>query len=182
LEEQDSPARAGKCECVGDRFESLRVGDGVPSAVEDSETHTFFVCDAREKVSALGPRAADLEVRGTGAAERAATEQRSTQVCGTAARACDDPPRWALERRQPGGEHSGFVEHLQRALVSGDVQLVPRAAVEGSPRVRPDLGRDPERAQEAEGSAGYSRVCDVEMHGDLAAALQVHAPRGMKEP
>jgi hypothetical protein len=146
LEEQDSPARAGKRECVGNRFESLRVGDGVPSAVEDSETHAFLVCDSREKVGALGPRAADLEVRGTGAAERAATEQRSAQVCGTAARARDDPSRWALERRQPGCEHSGFVEHLQRAFVSGDVELIPRAALEGLPRVSPDLGRDPERA------------------------------------
>jgi hypothetical protein len=73
------------------------------------------------------------------------------------------------------------VKHLQRAFVSGDVELVPRAAVERSPRVRPDLGRDPERAQEAEGSAGHRRVCDVEMHGNLAATLQMHAPRRMKE-
>jgi len=182
LEEQDSPARAGECECVGDRFESLRVGDGVPSAVEDSETHTFFVCDAGQKVGALGPRAADLEVWGTGAAERAATEQRSAQVRGTAARARDDPPRWTLERRQPRGEHSCFVEHLQRPFISGDVELVPRAAVECLPRVCPDLGRDPESAQEAEGSARHRRVSDVEVHGDLAATLKMHAPRGMKEP
>jgi len=74
------------------------------------------------------------------------------------------------------------VEHLQRAIVSSDVQLVPRAAVEGLPCVRSDLGRDAERAQEAEGSARHGRVCDVEMQGDLAAALQMHAPRGMKEP
>jgi hypothetical protein len=77
LEQQHSPARAGKGECVSDRLDSLCVRDGVPPAVEDSETHTFFVCDAREKVGALGPCAADLEVRGTGATERAATEQRS---------------------------------------------------------------------------------------------------------
>jgi hypothetical protein len=74
FEEQDSPARAGKCECVRDRLESLRVGDGVPSAVEDSEAHSFLVRDARQKVGAFGSGAADLEVRRTGTAERAATE------------------------------------------------------------------------------------------------------------
>jgi hypothetical protein len=182
FEQQHGPARAGKGECVSDRFDSLCVRDGVPPPVEDSEMHTFFVCDAGEKVGALGSCAADLEVRGTRPTERPATEQRSAHVRRPAARAYDDPPRWTLERREAGGEHSGFVEHLQRAFVPGDVELVPRAAVEGSPRVRPDLGRDSERAQQAEGSAGHRGVCDVEMHGKLAATLQVHAPRRMKEP
>ena len=36
FEEQDGAARTGKRECVGDRFDSLRVGDGMPPAVEDS--------------------------------------------------------------------------------------------------------------------------------------------------
>jgi len=182
FEEQDSPARARKCECVRDRFESLRVRDCVPSPVEDSEAHSFLASDAREKVGSLGSRGADLEVRGPRAAERAATEQGSAHVRSTTTRARDDSPRWALERCQARSEHSRFVEHLQSAFVSCDVQLVPRAAIEGLSRVRPDLGRDPERAQETEGSARDRRVGDVEMHRDLAAALEMHAPRGVKEP
>jgi hypothetical protein len=133
FEQQDGLARTCKCECVRDRFDSLRVGDGVPSAVEDSELHSFLGCDVRKKVSAVGPRTADLQVRRTRAAERAATEQRPAEVRRTAARARDDPPWRALERRQARAEHAGFVEHLQRALVSGNVQLIPRASIEGMP-------------------------------------------------
>jgi hypothetical protein len=69
LQQQHGPARAGEGECVCDRFDSLRVRDGMPPAVEDSEANAFLVCNPREEVSALGPGAADLEVRGPGAAE-----------------------------------------------------------------------------------------------------------------
>jgi hypothetical protein len=55
------------------------------------------------------------------------------------------------------------MEHLQRVGVSGDVQLVPRASLEGVTRIRPDLGRDVEGTQEAEGTACDRRVADVEM-------------------
>ena len=182
FEEQDGPAGAGKRERVRDRFDSLCVRDGVPPAVEDTETHSFLVCDAREEVGALGSCAADLEVGRTRTAERTASEQCSAQIRRTATRARDDPPRRALERRQAGREHSGFVEQLQSVRVSGHVQLVSRAPVEGMPRVRPDLGRDAEGAQETEGSASDRRVDDVEMDGHLAATLQVHAARGVKEP
>jgi hypothetical protein len=50
------------------------------------------------------------------------------------------------------------------------------------PRVRPDLGRDGEGTQQAEGSAGDRRVADVEMNRHLAATLQMHASRGVKQP
>ena len=74
FEEQDASAGACKRECVRDRFDSLCVRDGVSASVEDAEAYAFLFCDAREEVSALGARAADLEVRGTRAAERAAAE------------------------------------------------------------------------------------------------------------
>ena len=69
-----------------------------------------------------------------------------------------------------------------RGRLSGDVQLVSRAPLERVPRVCPDLGRDAEGAQQAEGSAGDRRVADVEMDRHLAAALQMHASRGVKQP
>jgi hypothetical protein len=182
FEEQHGPVRPGEGECVRDRLDPFRVRDSVPASVENSEAHSFVTCDAREEVGAFGPRAADLEMRRTGTAERTAPEQGPAQVRAPAARTRDNPARRALERSQVGGEHSGFVEHLQCTLVSGDVQLVSRAPFESVTRVRPDLGRDAECAQQAEGSARDRGVRDVEMHGDLAAALQMDATRGMKEP
>jgi hypothetical protein len=74
------------------------------------------------------------------------------------------------------------VQELQCVGVSGDVQLVSRAPFESMPRVRPDLGRDAEGAQQAKSSAGDRRVADVEVNRDLAAALQMHASRGVKQP
>jgi len=154
----------------------------VPPAVEDSQSHSFLVCDAREEIGALDSRAADLEVRGSGTTEGSAPEQCPAHVCRPAARSSDHSPRRALERSETGGEHSGFVEHLQRTVVSGYVQLVPRASLEGVTRVRPDLGRDAERAQKAERAASDRRIGDVEVHRDLAAPLQMHAARRVEEP
>jgi hypothetical protein len=74
------------------------------------------------------------------------------------------------------------VQDLECTLVSGDVQLVPGAPVEGVTCVRSDLGHDIERAQEAERSTSDRGIADVEMHGDLAAALEMHASSGMEEP
>ena len=129
-------ARAGKGEDVGDRLESFCVGDCVPAAVEDAEAHSFFVCDAREELGAVGARAADLEMRCARAAQRASPEQGAAHVRGAAARARDDSSRWMFERRQAGAEDSRLVENLQRAVVSGDVQLVARSPVEGTSRGR----------------------------------------------
>jgi hypothetical protein len=154
----------------------------MPPAVEDSEVYSFLVCDAREEIGALDSRATDLEVRGSGTTEGTAPEQRPAHVRRAAARSSNHPPRRALERGETGGEHSGFVEHLQRAVVSGYVQLVSRASVEGVTRVGPDLGRDAERAQKAERAASDRRIADVEVHRDLAATLQMHATRRVKEP
>jgi hypothetical protein len=67
-------------------------------------------------------------------------------------------------------------------ISSGDVQLIPRPPIEGVSCVGPDLRRDTERAKEAEGSTRHRRIADVQMQGNLAAAPQMHASRGMKEP
>ena len=74
------------------------------------------------------------------------------------------------------------MEHLQRAVVSGYVKLVPRAPLEGVTRVRPDLGRDAERTQKTERAASDRRIGDVEVHRDLAASLQMHATCRVEEP
>jgi len=163
LEKQDCPAGSGKREGVRDRFDALCVRDGVPPAIEDTEPHPFLVCDTREELGAFCSCAADLEVWGTWAAERTASEQRSAQIRSAATRARDDPPRRAFERRQAGGQHSGFVKQLQSVRVTRDVQLVSRPPLEGMPRIGPDLGRHAEAAQKAEGATGDCRIDDVEM-------------------
>jgi hypothetical protein len=84
FEEQDRAAGARKRECVGDGLDSLRVGDGMPSTIEDAEAHSFVAGDSREEVGTVDPCAADLEMRRAGPAERASAEQRSPQICGTA--------------------------------------------------------------------------------------------------
>jgi len=86
-----------------------------------------------------------------------------------------------LQRRQPGAEDARLVQHLKRALVAGDVKLVPRAAFESASPVGSDLRRDAERAQKAEGTARDRGMGDVEVDGNLSASFEVNAARGMKE-
>ena len=182
FEKQDGAARAGKGECVRDRLYSLRISDGVPSAIEDTEANSLLLGYPREEVGAVDPGATDLEMRRAGPAEGTTAEQRSPDVCGAATRARHHPPRRALERCESRGEDTRLVERLQCAIVSSNVQLIPRAAGEGVACVRPDLGHDVERAQQTESATRDRRVADVEMYGDLAAALQVHAARRVEEP
>jgi hypothetical protein len=67
------------------------------------------------------------------------------------------------------------VQHLQGTLIAGDVQLVPRAALERTATIRADLRRDSEAAQESERSSSHCGTSDVEMDRDLPPALQVDA-------
>jgi hypothetical protein len=66
-------------------------------------------------------------------------------------------------------------------FVAGDVELIARGSVEGSALIGPNLGRDSEGPQEAEGSPGHGRLGHVEVDGDLAAASQVNAAGGVEE-
>jgi hypothetical protein len=74
------------------------------------------------------------------------------------------------------------VQYLQRAFGSFDVELVARRALECPAAIGPDLGRDAERAQEAEGAARDCRVGDVQMYGDLTTPAKVDAAGRVKEP
>ena len=182
FEKQDGAACAGKGKCVSDRLGSLRISDGVPSTIEDTEANSLLPGDTCKEVGAVNPGAADLEVRRAGPAERTTAQQRSAHIGGPAARARHHPPWRAFERCQARGEDARLVEHLECAVVSGDVQLIPRASGEGVACVRSDLGHDTEHTQQTEGATRYCRVADVEMYGDLAAALQMHAARRVEEP
>jgi hypothetical protein len=87
-----------------------------------------------------------------------------------------------FERSQTCAEDAGLVEHLKCAIVSGDVELVSRSAVERATAVGPDLRGDAECSQQAERTACNRRVRDVEVNGDLASPPEVHATGRMEEP
>ena len=67
-------------------------------------------------------------------------------------------------------------------LRSMDGRKVLVLANSGAAAVRPDLGANAERAQETEGAARDGGISHVQVDRDLAAALQVLAPRRVKEP
>lgn len=73
------------------------------------------------------------------------------------------------------------MQHLQRVLVSGNVELVARGAVERAPLVRADLGRYAKRAEQAERAPRDRGLRDVEMDGDLPPSAQVDAAGRVEE-
>jgi hypothetical protein len=86
------------------------------------------------------------------------------------------------ERCQPRTEDPGLVQDLKCVLAPGDVQLVSRRSIEGASPVCPDLGRNGERPEQAEGAPRNRWVGDVEVNRDLAASLQVNATGRMEQP
>ena len=115
------------------------------------------------------------------ARERAAAEQRPAQVRRAAARAGHDPLRRPLERRETVADHARLAQHLQRAVVAGDMELVARLPPEGVALIGADLGRDAQLAQETESAPRRSGAREVEVERDLAAPTEVQAARGMRE-
>src|SRR5205823_11368117 len=105
---------------------------------------------------------------------------RAPEIGGATAGAADDPLRRARERLQARAENAALPEDAERAGGSLDVELIARAAIEGPPPVRPDLGVDAERAEQAERPPSDSRARDVEVEGHLP---RTHVPpaRGVKE-
>jgi hypothetical protein len=76
-----------------------------------------------------------------------------------------------IEWSEAGAEHTCLVQHLQCALIAGDVQLVPRAALERTATVGANLRRDAEAPQKSERASRHRGTGDIEMDRDLAAAL-----------
>lgn len=132
LEDEHRLTRAREGEDIRDRLHPLRVCDRVPFAVEDAEAAAFLCRDSSDERRALSPGASDLEVRRAWTAKGSSAEQCSAEVGGTAAGAGDDAPRRVLQRAEARADNPGFVQDLKGAFVAGDVQLVPRPALEGA--------------------------------------------------
>ncbi len=72
-------------------------------------------------------------------AKRPSTEQCSAEVSGTAAEAGDDAPWRVFQRTEARTENPGLVQDLKGAFVAGDVQLVPRPALERTTTIGTNL-------------------------------------------
>ena len=181
FEHEDRSSGARQCEHACDRIDALGVRDGMATAVDDMEVDLFLRRDSREELRALRLRAAELEVQRPRATERSAAEQRAAEICAAAAGPRHDTSRRARERRQTRTEDTRLVEHLERMLVAGDMELVAGRAIEPPPLVGPDLGRNAEASQQAEDTPSNGRLGHVEVKGDLAASPQVDAAGGVEE-
>jgi hypothetical protein len=182
LEEEHCLRRTGEHEDIGNRFQSLRVCHSVASAVEHAQLDTFLTRYACEELGPFGSGGAYFQVRRARAAERAATEQRTTDVRATAARARDDSARRMVDWREPRTQDSCFIQDLKCALVSRDMELVSRRTLERAQPVRSNLRPDFECPEKTEGAASNRGIGNVEVHRDLSAALEVDASGGVKEP
>jgi hypothetical protein len=182
LEDEYRLARAGQREDVRDRLHPLCVCDPVPFAVEHAEAPALLRRDPSDERCTLDPSAPDLEVRGSWTAKRSSAEQCPAEVGGTATGAGDNAPWRVFQRTEARTEDPGFVQDLKGAFVSGDVQLVARPALEGTTAISTYLRRYPEGAEQTESAARYRRIREVEVNGNLPAALQVDAAGGVKEP
>jgi hypothetical protein len=176
LELEHEPTSAGEGERVLDGAPSLRVRDGVATAVGDGERREL----GEERGSVERVRA-DLEVQRRRRRQRPRAEERAANVRAAAAGARDDRRRRQRQRDEVGAEDARAAQHLDRVGAARHVELVPRPAVERTSAVRADLGLDAERTEEREGPAGDGRRGEVEVQRDLAPAAQVDAPRRVEE-
>jgi len=181
LEDEDGAPGPGKGEDARDRVSAFGVRDRMAAPVRDPQLHALLGGDACDEVRALRLGAAQFEVRCARPAEGTPTEKRAAQIRTAATGARDHPSRRTRERREARAQNSGLVQHLHRALVSCNMELVPRRTVERAPLVGTDLGGDAEPAQQAEGTACDRRVRHVEVKRDRAAAFQVNAARRVEQ-
>jgi hypothetical protein len=154
-ERQDRASRAGSREELPDRCRTFRVRRRVIAALLHGQRDPLCFRHVRQELGACATARAKLEVTERHAA---ASEESPAQVRATTARPRDEPPGRPLERRQPRADDTGLVEHLECARVARDVELVSRLAAERASPVAPDLARDAEPAEEAEGPPGDGRA------------------------
>src|SRR5262249_134704 len=128
----------------------LRVRDRMATAIGDAHLDPLFGHEPGEELGAFGLRGAGLEMSRPGTAQRAAAQQGAANIGATAAGSRNDSAWRRRQRRQPRAEDPGLMQQLERVLVSDDVQLKARRAVERAALVRSDLRRDAECAQQAE--------------------------------
>ena len=138
LESERGVTRPCDGKCIRNDFSTLGVGDDVPAPLLDGKP-----CDLREQLCSIPRRRPDLQVRRPRPRERPRPEQGSSEVRATAAALRDDPLRRPVDGCEPRRHDARLVQHLQRAVLALDVQLVPRLLAKSPPLVRADLGLHP---------------------------------------
>ena len=78
-------------------------------------------------------------------------------------------------------EDAGLGKDVERALRSLDVQLVARRAIEGTGRIRADLGRDTQLREKLERTTGSRGGRQVEVERDRASPSQMHRAGRVEE-
>ena len=130
----------GSCcsKCIRNDFRTLGVRDDVPAPLLDGEP-----CDLREQLRSIPRGRSDLQVRRPRPRKRPGPEQGSPEIRAAAASLRDDPLRRPVDRREPRRHDARLVQHLQRAILALDVQLIPGLLAKSAPLVRADLGLHP---------------------------------------
>ena len=146
LETEHRVNGAGRCEERLDRLAALRVGDRVTGAICNAKPRSGAGGDGAYERCPCRRRGAELEVWRARARQRAAAEERTTQIRPAAAVPGDDAAGRPIERRVAGIENPGLDQHVQRVLLVADVELVAGRSTEGTALVRADLGVDAELA------------------------------------
>ena len=181
LEREHHVGRAGERQQRLDRVPALRICGCVALPLDQTESDVELPRDLLEERRRGQRRGSELEVWVASDRERAPGEEGSAKVRLPAARACDDPPRRALERRMTAVDHTGGGEDDERLGVACDVELIPRRTVEGAPTIRPDLGADVVLAKQGEGPPRGRAAPEIEMEPPLTLSAQVEIPGGMEE-
>ena len=179
LREGQNRARGtGRRQHLRDRLGALGVGEGMAGTLLDPELDLLGRRDLGDELRAAPLTGPQLQM---GARDTPRTEQGAAEVGAPAARPRDDTLRRPVERRQPRAQHPGLVEHLERAALTLDVELVARPALEGAAPVAADLTPDAEAAKQRERPTRNRRAGHVQVDGHLAAAAQVDRPGGVEE-
>ena len=181
LECKDRVDRSSRAEDRLDRLPALRVRKGVARPLGGHELDPFVLRRNPEKLGTGAGRHSQLEMRRPVNRQRATAQKGTAQIGAAAARAAHETPRWARQRPVVPVEDAGLHEARQRRRAAGHVQLESRRPVERVPFVRPDLGVDPERAQQCERAARDRRRRQVEMQRHLPPTAEVQVPRRMEQ-
>ena len=180
-EEERRLLRAEEREQLRDRLVALRVGERVAAALRDAERESVPLGQAGEQLGAVRVVRPQLEVGVSGPGHGAGGQERPAQVRGAAARAADEPRGRALQRREPGADDPGLVQHLERARVVVQVDLEARLVLEGPAAVRADLALDVVLVEERHGPPRDRVAPQLQVQPDPAAAAQVDRPGAAHE-
>jgi hypothetical protein len=174
-------AGPGERKQISHRLDAARRGCRVASPLADTQGDVLDGCDPGQELRPVHVGEPDLEARCARAGQRPATENSTASVRAAAAAS----PRHAKRRagQWPAGAvyHPSLPEHVERCLLSGDVQLVPHRPGEGALPVGQYLASYVELPEGGERSTCNTGARDVEVERELAMPSQMNTAGGMEQ-